>query len=227
MNPDDVDLYKFECIKCGNPNAKNLYDFTETKRRSKRHRIVITNRNIKIPLCDECKKEFEAWEKNPIINLSLSDKILVPLIGIGLTFGGIFLFLIFKNPWFILMGVLGIGLLAFFILLIIVSREDDTENNEPRANPYQYVKFDKDKVMVRPQGKGNWISYNYWIQNIAQLRVDTAKIQEIKKAEIQRKDELKKGINIIFCPNCGEKYNKGTDFCVKCGKDLRTLKENQ
>jgi len=225
MNPDDLKLYKFECIKCGNPNAKNLYDFTKKSTDLKSKQITTTFRNIKVPVCDECKKEFENWEKNPIINISLSDKIVVPLIGIGLTFGGIFLFLIFKNPWFILMGVVGIGLLAFFILLLILSREDNTENDEPRSSPYEYIKFDKNKVMVRPRGTGNWISYNYWIQN--KVRVDTDKIQEIKKTELQKKDELKKGINFIFCPNCGEKYNKGTEFCVKCGKDLRTLKENQ
>ncbi|MBN1468554.1 MAG: zinc ribbon domain-containing protein [Fusobacteriaceae bacterium] len=31
------------------------------------------------------------------------------------------------------------------------------------------------------------------------------------------------GIDTIFCPKCGKKYEKNTAFCLACGKDLRLL----
>jgi hypothetical protein len=44
----------------------------------------------------------------------------------------------------------------------------------------------------------------------------------VKKIEKDNSD-FQNNRNVIFCPNCGEKFLKGTDFCLSCGKDLRLI----
>lgn len=55
----------------------------------------------------------------------------------------------------------------------------------------------------------------------------TIKDTELKEEIIKKKEkeilDFQKNINVIFCPNCGEKYPSGTDFCLSCGKDMRQL----
>jgi len=221
MNPDDIELYNFECIKCGKPNSKKLFDFTETETKNKRHRIITTKRNTKVPVCEDCKKDLEAWsKKHKTTKQSLCDEILCILIGFGLSIGG-FIAALTYNILFIIAGIILLLITILYIWSSFSSRKSRNEIN----SPYQYIKFQNDKILVRPQGKGNWQPLNSWIQNT--VGIDTEKVQEVQQTEIQKKVELEQDIDVIFCPNCGKKYNKGTEFCVKCGKDLRTLKENQ
>ncbi|MBD3202375.1 MAG: hypothetical protein GF316_20345 [Candidatus Lokiarchaeota archaeon] len=226
---DNLDIYKFECIKCGKDTSKTFFEFTEKISKEKRRSTIIKKKAIKVPVCKNCKTQLEEWvENNSTSRYSYSDLACYYVIGILVAGGGIYYGLFTPTsphtPPSSNSPALFIGFLASLFLIggtIYIYHKQKSRKQE--NSPFRYIKFRGQTTYVKPSGTQNWVEYKRWLNNAVVL--DTEKIEDIIQITEQKKREFEEGTNVIYCPQCGEKYHEDTEFCNKCGKNLRDLKQ--
>ncbi|MEJ2249996.1 MAG: hypothetical protein P8Y70_04435 [Candidatus Lokiarchaeota archaeon] len=227
MNNENLDFYNFNCIKCGTERTKEFFVFRETKSYMKYRATTVITKKIKIPVCRDCRIEFEKWvDKHGTSKSAVRDSLCVPCCAIIISF---FTFIIaFENfvmPYsvpllsYILLGVGSLAILALGGGAYNTYRK--VKSMQEVGCPHRYIKFEGGNTYVKPRGIGNWINYDLWLKNTT--KIDENKVFETQLKSLQRNLELEEDINVIYCPECGERYNRGKNFCINCGKDLRTI----
>jgi len=192
------------CIKCKRSDVDVVpFLITKTKQflsffsRSTAYRTTYE----RVPVCEQCQAQFTRYLKfHKIVNLFKI--LLISFIFLLAIFSIVYLFINKFLSTSLIFLILSIGTMIIFIILYIKD-----SNHPDRISNY---------VSLKINGNGSilFIKDPYYRQEIANHITST-----IVKEEIQKKFN----INIIYCPKCGSKQKKGTDFCLVCGKELRRL----
>jgi len=55
-----------KCVKCESSNRVGPYEFKRTTdyKSTGKNSFLITSTKVTVPVCDECRQEFEEWENN-------------------------------------------------------------------------------------------------------------------------------------------------------------------
>ncbi|MFX1374991.1 MAG: zinc ribbon domain-containing protein [Promethearchaeota archaeon] len=125
-----------------------------------------------------------------------------------------------------------IGLITFIIFLIsIVSLMDEGSYLEKLLTiaivliiiniPLFFIKpYISENIKNYVKLKFNDTLYNAIVDPEYKQDIDNF----LKERVIIEAVEKELSVNIMFCPKCGSKQKKDSDFCLECGKDLRTLR---
>ena len=196
---EDVPLNKFEHVI----RTKKRNPFTNVK--------ITREKKIEFPACDICEMKFEkAMKAN---NLARRFKSILIYIIIGLIIFLVvdyftmfhttlhFLPLDFNLLILIIIGIVAFLSIAFLVQIIMAGK-----------NPYKISNF-----LTLHKNNTYSIKDPDYAQETSQIIQE--RIEEEVKEELFGIDEDK----AIYCPKCGAQSKKGTDFCKKCGKDLRLV----
>ncbi len=224
-NLQPKDVFKFECLKCGAP-ATTYFKHVEQKSRMFFTSKYVSEkkflRSLRVPVCSNCDSDLKTWtNKYSTTRSSYVDVICEFVLGVGI---GVVLLLIrdFFPQDLRWISILVPTLLFFLVGIGIIYKiyKSGVIRKKPNS-PFRYIDFRLNKPYVRPGGKGSWIKYTDWLKKTGEIDIS---IVEQAQLEREKKEfELEHDINVFYCPNCGAKYNMGTDFCPNCGKDLRPL----
>lgn len=219
---DSIEFLNFNCIKCGKLISGSFFDFTEKVTIEKRYGYRKKRRLVKVPTCSECKKVFEDWtSKHSISRWSYWS--LIKYYIVTLLFAIVPLFFIINE----ILSLISITISGIAWTIIVLGTVYIIYKNIIRKkpnSPFRYIKFIRNSIYFRPQGNGNWIKYEIWLERNAEVNLE--KLESMAEQKKKKQYELEHDINVIYCPDCGAKFHKGIDFCKKCGKDLRNLEGN-
>ncbi|MFX0038834.1 MAG: hypothetical protein ACFFAB_05815 [Candidatus Heimdallarchaeota archaeon] len=176
-----------KCIKC-KKEEPNLNEFTYAKAvLSKRFRIAV----IKIPICDNCKKELMKYEK------------IMKILKTKFTFFCVFcssIFLLFV--WNVYNPTINLGIYIFTLILSAISGSMSlillighilvSMKNYDRISNY---------IDITPNGKF--------------LIRDPEYRKEFEELSTSKEDEL------FNCPSCNTLLMKDMEYCHVCGKKFR------
>jgi len=204
-----------KCLGCKKEGIP-LNDFEYMRRKGKKNLLTgeISYKTTKVtfPACDTCEKNFENAMKAGNRARKNMVRIIPLIIALAVViylnfFGRVFLFLTNFIPFPIsdlFLGIIIIAILAIVIVIMVI------QIIIGKNNPYKisnFIIFNKDSTftIIDPE-------YAKEVKEKVQERIE----EEVKE-ELFGIDEE----NAIYCPKCGNQAKKGTDFCKKCGKDLR------
>lgn len=188
-----IENFPKKCIMCKRTDVElSSYTVGVSKTKGYRHQTTRT-KSFSVPVCEECKSLLN---KRSYINLLQTCIGLITLI--------VFVFsivpLVFKESYFIQLLIGGVVLLIINIILFII--KSTFTNNI--------------KKYVKPTLSGTI----YDAIKDPEYKREMANFQKAKVVKDAIDKEL--GLNVMYCPRCGSQHKKDTDFCLKCGKDLRT-----
>ncbi|MEJ2277619.1 MAG: hypothetical protein P8Y70_07705 [Candidatus Lokiarchaeota archaeon] len=196
------------CIKCkkreedGTKIQKFVYSRTNTRGIFRNYKDSKTF-TISFPVCSSCAIDFKKYK----MFVSIYDALRKYLIIISIVLWGLIISQLIYQSWNPVNNIntlnfynIILWIFALIIPLIYASLYFIIKKHPNRISKY---------VTMKLNGK---------------VTIHDKELEEemLKKAE---KDitEFENNINVIFCPNCGEKFPKETDFCLSCGKDLRVI----
>ncbi len=192
----ESNIFPNKCLKC-----KKVSEKTEKVYFSKTRGIGNNKNSVSMgfPVCEECLLGFNKYLKlKKIGNFSLKLIYFIPFLFIMYLVGTHF-FPLITNLFPIVACILFLCSFPFIIISYI---------NPFRITKFVKLKMDGTYIIKDPEYRNEMIQ-------LYQKSIITEAHNEIYEPE---------GINTVFCPKCGKKYNKNTDFCLVCGKDLRLLK---
>ncbi|MFW9828903.1 MAG: hypothetical protein ACFFEY_15040 [Candidatus Thorarchaeota archaeon] len=184
-----------KCIKCKRTDLP-LNKFVYARSVMSRY---IKTRYIKIPVCDNCEKDFMKYEK--ILKYLRLKYCLMCIFTITL-----FLTLawIISAPYLngmIILTVFVISIISGVLtLILLVIHLNLYYKNTGRINKYIEIKMDGSILIKDPE-------YRKEYEEFLAFRAESS------KEESQE--------NTFYCPKCHRPQKRGTLFCKNCGKDLR------
>lgn len=195
------------CVKCkkGEESGTKIqkYDYVRTNVRGAfSNRTTTTTVGISFPVCERCGSQFRKYQKfETFYDATKRYLILGSIILWIITI--IEIIYVLRTPYINhQIDILVILLIVFDILLPVLYVALYYIVNKHPNKISQYIELTQDGRIT--------------------IKDDKIKDEIIKKVA-KDKYEYEQGINVIFCPKCGKKYPKGTDYCLSCGKDLRLL----
>jgi hypothetical protein len=189
--------FPLKCIKCKRTDVP-LKDFVYV--RSILSRSMKTH-YIRIPVCENCEKDFMRYEKR-LKYLRLKNCLIC-----------VFAFTIFlsvawsiSNPNLnpiIILSVFIISIISGLLSIILIIIHLNFYNKNPgRINKYIEIKMDGSVFVKDPE-------YRKEYEEFLAFRKKSSKYNSQEK--------------MFYCPKCKKPQIKGTFFCKNCGKDLRDL----
>jgi DNA-directed RNA polymerase subunit RPC12/RpoP len=210
----------YKCIRCNKPTQKTfLFKEKITENFSVSNKAIKTtyrNASTNVPACNECKKEFEKWDKyygpeSWFFKILLSIEVVSVIVAfLSIAFGVISL--IFPVSGINILQYIPITVLIAIIVTIIILCIIKTLKKKPNAVP-KYMRFNfkqfTSECEVRPQGEGKWIPLNIWVQNSWFINKIDSKNSEIINNDNTPDTSQKKALNILreYLSNNQKKVN--------------------